>query len=604
MNGQLPDPGRYLRKLVSQLSIGYPTVGLMTAVPMTQLVTSRVSAGELWVECFATVGVTNAVRAGEWPLQPARRKETHSMRVGTINLILITNGSLSTSAMVGAVQVATETKTGVLRDHTIPSWKGKDLATGTGTDAVVIACRLRGKGPLHTYSGTHTMMGALVGRAVSNCVSHGLAKQERDRRCTDEGSSDWDSRYWLRCREEFDHGRNLSPASSDRCPVAPFKAQNMSLNSFVTPDGHEIGRAQALQAKACGIPPHVDMNPILLKPESDNCSQVVVHGKVLGKREASAYFDGRKGLWSVIEESYARLASQYEVLVIEGAGSAAEVNLRKDDLVNWPVAKLADAQVVLVADIDRGGVFAQVLGTLDLLLPDERARVCGVIINKFRGDAKLFADGVKFLEARSGLPVLGVVPFLRDLMLDQEDSLDLGRNRQTSFVSDRVNIAVILLPHMSNFTDFNILASETDVALKYVTSPSMLAEADVVIIPGSKNTLADLSYLKEKEYVPVLDNHLHSRRELIGICGGYQMLGRTISDPCAVEQGGLSDGLGYLNTETELKQAKCTTQVEASMENIFMGGQLLVRGYQIHMGVTRRANDDFPVLEFAGPIQH
>ena len=376
--------------------------------------------------------------------------------------------------------------------------------------------------------------------------------------------------------------------------VAPFKAQNMSLNSFVTPEGHEIGRAQALQAKACGIPPHVDMNPILLKPESDNCSQVVVHGKVLGKREASAYFDGRKGLWSVIEESYARLASQYEVLVIEGAGSAAEVNLRKDDLVNWPVAKLADAQVVLVADIDRGGVFAQVLGTLDLLVPDERARVCGVIINKFRGDAKLFADGVKFLEARSGLPVLGVVPFLRDLMLDQEDSLDLGRNLQTSFVSDRVNIAVILLPHMSNFTDFNILASETDVALKYVASPSMLAEADVVIIPGSKNTLADLSYLKEKEYVPVLDNHLHSRRELIGICGGYQMLGRTISDPCAVEQGGLSDGLGYLNTETELKQAKCTTQVEASMENIFMGGQLLVRGYQIHMGVTRRVNDELP----------
>ncbi|WHZ29858.1 MAG: Cobyric acid synthase [Nitrospira sp.] len=372
--------------------------------------------------------------------------------------------------------------------------------------------------------------------------------------------------------------------------VAPFKAQNMSLNSFVTPHGHEIGRAQALQAEACGISPHVDMNPILLKPESDNCSQIIVLGKVLGKREASAYFGDRQGLWSVVEESYARLASQYEVLVIEGAGSAAEVNLREHDLVNWPVVKLSDAQVLLVADIDRGGVFAQVLGTLDLLGPDERARVCGVIINKFRGDAKLFADGVRFLKARSGLPVLGVVPFLRDLMIDQEDSLDLRQHSQTSFVSDRVNIAVILLPHMSNFTDFNMLASETDVALKYVAFPSTLAEADVVIIPGSKNTLADLAYLKDKGYVPALDNHLRNGRELIGICGGYQMLGRTISDPCAVEQGGMSGGLGYLNTETELTQAKCTTQVEASLENVFVGGQL-VRGYQIHMGVTRRVNE-------------
>ncbi|MBX3330975.1 MAG: cobyric acid synthase [Nitrospira sp.] len=373
--------------------------------------------------------------------------------------------------------------------------------------------------------------------------------------------------------------------------VAPFKAQNMSLNSFVTPDGHEIGRAQALQAEACGIPPHVDMNPILLKPESDNCSQVVVLGKVFGKREASAYFDGRRELWSVVEECYARLASQYEVIVIEGAGSAAEVNLREQDLVNWPVVKLADAQVLLVADIDRGGVFAQVLGTLDLLAPDERVRVCGVIINKFRGDAKLFADGVQFLESRSGIPVLGVVPFLRDLMLDQEDSLDLARHRQTSFASDRINIAVILLPHMSNFTDFNSLASEADVALKYVRSPSTLAEADVVIIPGSKNTLADLSFLKENGYLPALDNHLHGRQELVGICGGYQMLGRRISDAQEVEQGGTSHGLGYLNTETELKHVKCTTQVEASAEDVFLRDQILVRGYQIHMGMTRRLTE-------------
>lgn len=375
--------------------------------------------------------------------------------------------------------------------------------------------------------------------------------------------------------------------------VAPFKAQNMSLNSFVTPDGREIGRAQALQAEACGIPPHVDMNPILLKPESDNCSQVIVLGKMFAKQEASTYFDGRQRLRAVVEESYARLASRYDVLVIEGAGSAAEMNLRQRDLVNWPIVKLADAKVFLVADIDRGGVFAQVLGTLDLLEPDERTRVCGVIINRFRGNAKLFADGVQFLESRSGIPVLGVVPFLRDLMLDQEDSLDLARYRQTTFSSDQINIAVVLLPHTSNFTDFNVLAAEQDVALKYVAEPAALVGADIVIVPGSKNTLADLSYLKGRGYLPVFDDHIDGRRELIGICGGYQMLGRTISDPCGVEQGGMSGGLGYLSTETELKQTKCTTQVEAHPTDFFPAGQSLVRGYQIRIGVTLRVNE-FP----------
>jgi adenosylcobyric acid synthase len=373
--------------------------------------------------------------------------------------------------------------------------------------------------------------------------------------------------------------------------VAPFKAQNMSLNSFVTLDGHEIGRAQALQAEACGLPPHVDMNPILLKPESDRCSQVVVLGKVFAKQEASAYCDGRPRLWSVVKDSYARLSRQYDVMVIEGAGSAAEVNLRKWDLVNWPVVEFADAQVLLVADIDRGGVFAQVVGTLDLLEPDQRARVCGVIINKFRGDAKLFADGVHFLESRTRIPVLGVVPFLRDLMLDQEDSLDLGRQRQTSFASDRINIAVILLPHMSNFTDFNVFSAEEDVALRYVSTPSDLVDADTAIIPGSKNTLADLSYLRERGFAPLLDNHLQGRRELIGICGGYQMLGQRIADPDCVEQGGNDRGLGYLNTETVLAKEKYTAQIEAYPMECFPAGQGLVRGYQIHVGVTRRLNE-------------
>jgi adenosylcobyric acid synthase len=373
--------------------------------------------------------------------------------------------------------------------------------------------------------------------------------------------------------------------------VAPFKAQNMSLNSFVTPEGGEIGRAQALQAEACGIPPHVDMNPILLKPESDNRSQVVVRGTVWPRQEAATYYEQRPQLWSIVKESYLRLASQYEMIVIEGAGSAAEVNLRERDLVNWSVAHLADAHVVLVADIDRGGVFAQVLGTLDLLQPDERARVRGVIINKFRGDAKLFADGVSFIESRSGVPVLGVVPFLRDLMLDQEDGLDLDVHRQRKFSSERINIAVILLPYMSNFTDFNPMRAEPDVILKYITKPSELADADVVIIPGSKNTLVDLSLLRELGYGAVLDRHIRSGRELVGICGGYQMLGRTISDPYGVEQGGVSEGLGYLSVETELTQTKCTTQVEATPMGRMVTVRHTVRGYQVHMGVTKLGDE-------------
>ncbi|MBX3324780.1 MAG: cobyric acid synthase [Nitrospira sp.] len=368
--------------------------------------------------------------------------------------------------------------------------------------------------------------------------------------------------------------------------LAPFKAQNMSLNSFVTPESGEIGRAQALQAEACGISPHVDMNPILLKPESENCSQVVIRGRVWCKQDAATYFDQRARLWSIVKGSYARLASQYEVIVIEGAGSAAEVNLRDRDLVNWPVVKLADARVVLVADIERGGVFAQVLGTLDLLEPDERARVTGIIINKFRGDANLFTAGVSFLESRSGIPVLGVVPFLHDLLLDQEDSLDLERHRQAEFLPDRINIGVMLLPHMSNFTDFNPLFAEPDVAVKYIATPSLLADADIVIIPGSKNTLVDLSHVQKQGYGSALDRHVCSGRELVGICGGYQMLGRTISDPYAVERGGISSGLGYLDVETELGKKKCTMQVEAIPTDSLVSDQSIVRGYQVHMGVT------------------
>jgi len=313
--------------------------------------------------------------------------------------------------------------------------------------------------------------------------------------------------------------------------VAPFKAQNMSNNSYVTPDGKEIGRAQALQAQACGLDPDADMNPILMKPESDRSAQIVVQGQVWGKAEARTYFERRAELAERVRESYERLANQHDLIVIEGAGSAAEMNLRDRDLANWFAVGLADARVVLVADIDRGGVFAQVIGTLDLLAPPERARVIGIIINKFRGDATLFDDGVRFIEQRTGLPVLGVVPMLRDLILDQEDSLEIDRARQAPFAPDRINIAVVLLPRMSNFTDVRRLAAEEDVILRYAAEPRDLAGADIIVIPGTKNTIGDLRYLREAGFPEVFREHVEQGRELLGLCGGYQMLGRSIADP-------------------------------------------------------------------------
>lgn len=372
--------------------------------------------------------------------------------------------------------------------------------------------------------------------------------------------------------------------------VAPFKAQNMSLNSFATPEGGEIGRAQAMQAEACGIAPHVDMNPILLKPESNARSQVVVQGKVFATLDARAYFTrGRDSeLWRAVQESYERLAAQHEVIVIEGAGSAAEVNLRDRDLVNWTTVELADARVVLVGDIDRGGVFAQIIGTLDLITPEERARVCGIVINKFRGDRTLFADGVRFLTERTGIPVLGVLPYLRDLALDQEDSLDVGARRQVAFTADCVNIAVLLVPHMSNFTDFNALSQETDVALRYVATSEEADGADVIIIPGSKTTLSDLGYLREKGFERLLHDHVQRGGELVGICGGYQMLGQSIADPDGVEDGGQGTGLGFLPVATVLARDKITEQVEAQALHLDGSIALPVRGYLIHMGRTDR----------------
>ncbi len=368
--------------------------------------------------------------------------------------------------------------------------------------------------------------------------------------------------------------------------VAPFKAQNMSLNAYVTSDGGEIGRAQAVQAWACGLDPHVDMNPILLKPETDCRSQVIVHGTPLAAYEAHRYYADLAPLWEAVTASYARLAAQHDRIVIEGAGSAAEVNLRARDLVNWRMAAHADADVVLVADIDRGGVFAQVVGTVDLLLPEERARLVGVIINKFRGDRALFEDGVRFLEARTGVPVLGVVPYLRDCWLEDEDGLPDRSKRATAFRADAVNIAVVLLPRMSNATDFVALETESDVVLRYARTVRDLEGADVVVLPGTKSTAADLTDLRERGVPAALARHLAAGREVVGICGGYQMLGTRLKDPLGVESAGETPGLGWLDMTTEWQVAKRCRRVTGRPVGLAGLEAEPIAGYEIHAGRT------------------
>jgi len=369
--------------------------------------------------------------------------------------------------------------------------------------------------------------------------------------------------------------------------VAPFKGQNMSLNSGVTLEGGEMGRAQILQAQACGVAPHVDMNPILLKPEADHKSQVIVQGKVWGSRQAREYFDHKAVLFKYIQASYERLAKQYEVIIIEGAGSAAELNLRDRDIVNWAVVEMASAGVVLVADIDRGGVFAQVIGTLQLLEPEERQRVIGVVINKFRGDIALFQDGIRILEDRTGVPVLGVLPYLRNVELDQEDGVEVERFRFTRFAPNKVNIAIVLLPHMSNFTDFNQLGAESDVALRYVAHPQELHGADVVVLPGSKTTIEDLGYLKGEGFGESIVNHATCGGEVVGICGGFQMMGREVTDPHGIETGGKAEGLGLLDVKTKLVADKKTVPVYAHPLQPGISNKCWVEGYEIHMGVSK-----------------
>ena len=379
---------------------------------------------------------------------------------------------------------------------------------------------------------------------------------------------------------------------------APFKAQNMALNSYATPEGFEIGRAQAVQAEACGLPCHTDMNPLLLKPNSEHTTQVVLNGKPIGNRSAYDYFrkEGREELRQAVCEAYDRLSAKYNPIVMEGAGSVSEINLRDSDLVNMPMARHADADVILVADIDRGGVFASCYGSIMLQLPEDKKRIKGIIVNKFRGDIRLFEEGKKMLEDICGVPVLGVVPMFKDIVIEEEDSVELERKNKAPHPPkgachaddgacekeyQKVNVAVVLLRHISNFTDFDILERDERVNLFYTSNTADIEKADIVILPGTKATLDDLYELRKNGVAQSIIRAHRNGATIIGICGGYQMLGQMVKDPDGIE-GSIPQlpGLGLLDIETTMTADKTTTQVEFD----FNGEKC--KGYEIHQGAS------------------
>jgi len=386
--------------------------------------------------------------------------------------------------------------------------------------------------------------------------------------------------------------------------VAPFKAQNMSLNSAATPEGHEIGRAQALQAEAAGIAPSVLMNPVLIKPTCDTSSQIIVRGRVWGNLSASNYHLHRAiTLLPIVEECYRKLADTYDIIVIEGAGSPAEINLKDNDIVNMRIAKMANAPCLLVGDIDRGGVFASLLGTCELLDEDERSYIRGFVINKFRGDQSLLMPGVRMMEQRLDKPCLGVVPYLESLLLDEEDSVDFGRRADSAWTvpqstAGRIQIAVLAFPSISNFTDFDPLLNEPSVSLRFVRDPAELASAGVVILPGSKQTVSDLRWMQEQGFEESLRTHSQNGGVVIGICGGLQMLGMEILDPHGVESEGDAHGLGLLSIRTTLTKEKVTVPARGWTEgdSVFAGSAepAEVIGYEIHMGQTKYLADALP----------
>jgi adenosylcobyric acid synthase len=376
--------------------------------------------------------------------------------------------------------------------------------------------------------------------------------------------------------------------------VAPFKAQNMALNSFVTRDGGEIGRAQAVQAEAAGIEPTVDMNPVLLKPEADARSQVIVRGKVVRTIDADAYYGYAPSLLKTVEDSLSRLCSAYDVVVIEGAGSPAEINLKEREIANMRVARLAHAPVLLVGDIDRGGVFASLVGTLDLLEEEERRYIKGIIINKFRGDLSLLQPGIDLLQRRISRPVLGVVPYFRDIGIAQEDSVYLEERANPAATSD-LDIAVIRFPHISNYDDFDPLQEE-GCQVQYIAYPYEMGDPDLIILPGTKSTMTDLLHLWKSGLAEAILQRTRKEVPVIGICGGYQMLGRSVHDPSGVESSESAVlGLGLLNVVTTFAPQKSTTQVRAQVVSSRgllegMAGLELV-GYEIHMGQTKDSNN-------------
>jgi len=374
---------------------------------------------------------------------------------------------------------------------------------------------------------------------------------------------------------------------------APFKAQNMSLNSYATPEGLEIGRAQAVQAEAAGIPCHTDMNPVLLKPTTDKSSQVILNGRSVGNQTAKEYFqtNDRSALFEEVKLAYGRLSSKYNPIVMEGAGSISELNLKARDITNMRMAIAAGAVTYLITDIDRGGIFASLYGTMQLLEPEEKACIKGIIINKFRGDATLFDEGKKIIEDLCGIPVIGMLPYFRDIFIEEEDAVSLQQKRSQP-VAGKVNVVVVLLSRLSNFTDFDRLDKDSRVNLYYTHTRAGIAKADIIILPGSKNTIEDLIGLKNAGLAEEIVLAHKKGKTVIGICGGYQMMGEVITDPLQVESSaGEIAGLGILPVETVLTAEKTTRQTNFK----YRGFSDQCRGYEIHMGQTSVKGPSMPV---------
>ncbi|MDD3360695.1 MAG: cobyric acid synthase [Hespellia sp.] len=385
---------------------------------------------------------------------------------------------------------------------------------------------------------------------------------------------------------------------------APFKSQNMALNSYITEEGLEMGRAQVMQAEAAKIKPKVCMNPILLKPTNDTGSQVIVNGEVIGSMSAKEYYAHKKEYIPSILKAYHELEKEHDIIVIEGAGSPAEINLKEDDIVNMGMAAMVDAPVLLVGDIDRGGVFAQIVGTLELLEKDEKERIKGTIINKFRGDKEILKPGLTMLENRTKVPVAGVIPYFY-LDIDDEDSLTERFHKKDT--TGLLDIAVIRLPRISNFTDFTALECMEELSVRYVSNVAEFGNPDAVLLPGSKNTMEDLLWMRQNGLEAKVIRHGANGKLVFGICGGYQMLGETIYDPAGVEHGGMIRGMGLLPMKTVFESEKTRTRVrghfqkvEGLLENI---SGVRIEGYEIHMGTTRFTGQAAPLLQLENELQ-